>query len=347
VAGGQALYLLRALNVGLSALTVFLTALVAHRVTGNARLAAAAASSLALVPQWSAIFSMAGNDAAATFVATLATLALLHAISGSVLHWAVAGLLCGAALAVKLTTAFLLPMAVVALAASRAAGRMTGRALALFAGGLAGCGWAYARNWVMFGDPLARDFKRALLEQSNFVALAQAQPGVADPAYWFALRGQVFEAFWARFGSLGAGPDPASRLWVLYATATLALALATVAGLWPLVKRSRAADSATHSAVGPVGLTIAIGLLAGIAGWIAVNLARRPDMVVHWTPRHVLPLTGLWTAVVAQGVMTTRQRYGGPSSYWRCGAAAFLLALALGWLISLRHAIQQFYFGYP
>ena len=61
----------------------------------------------------------------------------------------------------------------------------------------------------VFGDPSAHAFKRAVLEAGGFVPTRGPMPWT--PEFWAQMRVMVFEPFWARFGSLGAGPFPGSR----------------------------------------------------------------------------------------------------------------------------------------
>jgi hypothetical protein len=67
---------------------------------------------------------------------------------------------------------------------------------------------------------------------------------------------------------------------------------------------------------------------------------------VHWTPRHLLPLSPLLLVLVASGLESARSRLGGPGAAWRSGGALIVLALGLGWVVSLRFAIQHLHLGY-
>ena len=89
----------------------------------------------------------------------------------------------------------------------------------------------------------------------------------------------------------------------------------------------------------------AVGLALGLAGWIGVNLAPRADMVVHWTPRHILPLTAPAAVLVAAGLDALRRRAWTPRP--AAGLAGLtLVALALAYLSVLRATLLTLHFGY-
>jgi hypothetical protein len=331
---------LRLLNVTYTVLTIYLAAHVIRRHVGGRRLAAAATCALALVPQWSAILAMAGNDAPATLLATATFVLLLDVATGPArpLRMLVAGGLVGLSLGTKLTTAFLIPTAIVACCGPALRERRHGCAWLAF-GALAASGWIYVRQWVVFGDPLASDFKRDLLDRSGFITLAAAQPRVTDTAFWVQLHAQVYEAFWARFGSLGAGPDAGSRVWWIFAGLSVLVAALVATGL-AVTLRARSDESRW------LGLTTGTAFLSGIAIWIGVNVAGRPDMIVHWTPRHVLPLSVVALALASTGARWCHARHPRMAPVVNLIGAFGLALLAAAWLVSWRHAMQQFHFGY-
>ncbi len=84
----------------------------------------------------------------------------------------------------------------------------------------------------------------------------------------------------------------------------------------------------------------------GLAAWLAVNLVPRADMVVHWTPRHILPLTAPAALLVGAGLERLRQC---PAFMQRAAAAATgltVVALAIAWLAVLRATMLMLHFGY-
>lgn len=342
--GLAALGQLRGLGLFFATITVLVAAITLRWHLEDTRLAIAAATCLPLIPQWSAVLTAVSNDALATLTATAATALLLHVAVNPEARWhqAWAGVLIGLALATKLTTAFLLPMAMVALLTAGVTRRLWRRTAMLAGGLLVATGWVYARNWLVFGDPMASQFKRALLEQSGFLALSQAQPRFPDRAFWVNLHGQVFESFWARFGSLGAGPTPGSRLWWFYGVLSCGIAALLGLALW---QAGRKALRHCHEPGTRALVTAAAGCVSGLSLWIGANLVGRDDVVVHWTPRHLLPLTlpALW--LVATGLQGARRSLRGGQWAWRASAGLLLAMLALGWFVSLRHVVAQFHFG--
>jgi hypothetical protein len=339
------LYTFRAMNVACTILIVALTFRLLNGQLNDGRLASVAASALVLVPQWSAVHSIAGNDAAATLLATLAFLLIARLAAGGTNRAAViTGAVIGTAVVTKLTTAFLVPTAAAALLMADRRSQRGKRAGLVIAGSLVPLVAVLGRNAVVFGDPFATTFKQRILEQSGFLALSQLQPGVSDPAFWHLLRAQVFEAFWARFGSLGAGPDPGSRVWWIYSLCSAGIFFCLVAGAASLrATRHQSRARRAHASV----LVVAVaGVMFGLTGWIVVNLSGRPDVIVHWTPRHILPLTAPCLLVAAAGARWCRERIGGSMLAWRSCGVAVVIALGLAWITSLRHVIQQFRFGF-
>jgi hypothetical protein len=211
---------------------------------------------------------------------------------------------------------------------------------------LAGTSWVLVHNLAAFGDPLARAFKRSVLEQSGFLALSRAQPGPLEAAFWTGLHGQVFEAFWARFGSLGAGPDAGSRVWWLYGGLTAWLVVLVVVGILRAASPGDRRGDAGSRSNAWASLVIMVGVASGLGSWVLVNVLGREDVVVHWTPRHLLPLSPLLLVLVASGLESARSRLGGPGAAWRSSGALIVLALGLGWVVSLRFAIQHLHLGY-
>ena len=175
-----------------------------------------------LIPQWCAVMTAVSTDPPATLLASAATLAIVRiALGRTGKHGALlAGLLIGAAYAVKATAVFLAPMALLAcvLGQSRAprqhdalvrsarprAEGVRAAAAAIGPGVVLAAAWIHLRAWLMFGDPTARAFKKAILEAGGFAPTAGPMPWT--PEFWTQMRVIVLEPFWARFGSLGAGP---------------------------------------------------------------------------------------------------------------------------------------------
>jgi hypothetical protein len=266
---------------------------------------------------------------------------------------------------------FLLPMALLAcLAVTRPSSRGTSAAsragcgprsagrivldamrpmLVIGIGALVVAGWIPLRAWLVFGDPRASAFKRAVLEAGGFVPTVGPMPWTLE--FWRQMQVMVFEPFWARFGSLGAGPFPGSRVWIAYGVASaLLLAFATwgtAAALRAVAGRRELPGDAGRPIESMVPVVLcAVGVALGLAAWAVVNLVPRADMVVHWTPRHVLPLTAPAATLVAAGL--ERLRHASPAVR-RVGHAVVgvtVAVLALASLGVLRATVLMFHFGY-
>ncbi len=367
--GHRGLLLLRLVSAVMALATTWVIARLVTTVSTDPLVIVTVAGGLGLIPQWCAVMGAVSTDPPATLLSAAATLALVGIATGRGGNrselWA--GVLVGAAYAVKATAVFLVPMAVLACllaAANRerldtARTSDVGRALAAawpsllrLAGGVAvAAAWVPIRAWMVFGDPQAFAFKKAILEVGGFVPTAGPMPWTAE--FWQQMRVMVFEPFWARFGSLGAGPFPGSRVWLVYAAASVVLVLVAVSGVigWTRAGR-RAGRAGPADAEGRAAFAMravfvcTLGVGVGLVAWVAVNLLPRPDMVVHWTPRHILPLTAPAALLVAAGLERLRQS----AAYMRRAAAAAtgltVVALAIAWLGVLRATMLMLHFGY-
>jgi hypothetical protein len=366
--GHQALRLLRLMSLLMTLGTTWLVARLLGAVTSDPVIIVTVAGGLGLIPQWCAVMGAVSTDPPATLLAAAATLAVVRIAHGRMgAAWlVVTGVVIGAAYAVKATAIFLVPMAALACLLDAVNRERLGSAAVTFDGitrtvrasvrpvllilpGIAlAAAWIHVRAWIVFGDPQAFAFKTAMLEAGGFVPVAGPMPWTAE--FWAQMRIMVFEPFWARFGSLGAGPFPGSRVWLAYGLGSLALAAAAaygivgwiVAGLGDVRRGAGDAAASTMTAVAVCGT----GVLVGLAAWMFVNLVPRADMVVHWTPRHILPLTAPAALLVGAGL--ERLRHASPL-VGRLGAAltgTTIAALALAWLGVLRATVLMFHFGY-
>jgi hypothetical protein len=387
----RGLLLLRLCSVLMALATTWVIARLVATVSDDPLVVVTVAGGLGLIPQWCAVMGAVSTDPPATLLAAAATLAIVRIALGRCdTGWLLlTGVVIGAAYAVKATAVFLVPMAIAAclvprriggdsppsgrLSLPRAQSRGQAslptalRSLSLIGLGTAlAAGWIHLRAWMVFGDPQASAFKTAILEAGGFVPAAGPMPWTAE--FWSQMRVMVFEPFWARFGSLGAGPFPGSRVWLLYAAASvLLLLLACWAAIgvslraWRRIRRGHSSwpDGPLHlrrgygGQVGERALPTAyalsvcgLGVCFGLVAWLAVNLVPRPDMVVHWTPRHILPLTASAALLVAAGLERLRKF---PSFMQRTAAAATgltVVALAIAWLAVLRATMLMFHFGF-
>ena len=182
-------------------------------------------------------------------------------------------------------------------------------ALAALGGFVIAGGWPFAWNLVTHGDPFASEFKRAALEAHGYGGAAGV-PGVLDPGFWRYFVVMVIEPFWARFGSLGAGLANGSRGWWAYFALTAVIAAAVGAGS-AVAWWSRPPSGDISDARNRLARALVVIAAAGLGVWIGANttnpieyvLGVRATMVVHWTPRHVMPLTAPLVAIGALGAI--------------------------------------------
>lgn len=340
-------WLLRWLSVAMAFATLWCAARAVAMATGDVRLAMVATAAVGLVPQWGAVMGIVSTDPPATLAAAVATLLVFKAVQSPSTWYlpALAGLVVGLAYATKVTSVFLVPMMAVALwgVARHAGVGQAFRHAAWIAGGLfVGAAWVPLRAWVVFGDPLARAFKRDVLEIGGFQVVDG--PPVLSLAFAQQLQTMVFEAFWARFGSLGAGPLPGTRLWWIYAVASVGLLVAFGIGATSALRVLR--RSTWNGADWMVASSTA-GVVAGVGLWAWVNLVPQADVIVHWTPRHILPLTVPLLVVVASGTQRLFSVMPVSARLWlRRMLALGLLVLALTGVAVLRSVVLGFHFGY-
>lgn len=347
----RALWTLRLLSVLMTVVTVWCAARAVTLATGDTRLGAASAAALALVHQWAAVMGIVSTDPPATMAAAVATLLLCRLVQEPG-HWpraAIAGVATGVAYACKATGVFLVPMAAVALVTvARWRGMRLARthAMAFAVGVLLAAAWIPLRAWLVFGDPLARAFKRDVLAIGGFVVTEG--PPIFSAAFVEQMRLMVFEAFWARFGSLGAGPLPGTRLWWVYGAATGGLlVLFALGAAWGTRSAWRGASSPDGHRRASMVLVCATGVVTGVALWAWVNLVPQADVIVHWTPRHVLPLTVPLLVVVASGLQQFARRLPAPLRIaLRVGSGVGILVLAVTGLAVFRSVVLGFHFGY-
>jgi hypothetical protein len=302
-------YLLRGLGVLLTIACVLAVASTTYLQTASSRAALFAGAAVALVPQWTAVMASIGNDGLATTLATLATLAILRLPGHPTVPGAVAAAaLTGAALSTKLTTACLVPGLLVAV--WQGAGERRG-ALALWSGVtlvLTG-GWPLAWNLFAHGDPWASDFKRAALDAGGFYGPLPPVPRLLDTSFWPYFVERVIEPFWARFGSLGAGLSNDSPWWWAYFGLTGAVAVALLAGGIAAWQPGSAPDDDEHApGRRRLARTLVLIVSIGLALWVGANVVNPASMVVHWTPRHVMPLTAPLVALAAFGAQRLTRR---------------------------------------
>ncbi len=200
-----ALALVRAVSLACSAGTVWLTGLLAHTILpGRRAVALGAMGLLAANPQFLFIGSSASNDPLVTLLATgaLVLAAGVARAEGADRHPVATplamGALAGLAALTKLSGLAALglpPCAYILRYAGRPADGAARRRpwadlvrpvlLAVAAAAVAG-GWWYARNGILFGDPLGTRSYNAIFVDAASLSLGQAlqRAGEALPSYW-------------------------------------------------------------------------------------------------------------------------------------------------------------------
>ena len=338
-AGIRLIWCLRLLHVGLAGLTGWWL-LIAMRLAGaGERFALAGSACLGLVPQVAALMGYHSTDGAATAAASLAVVAILHAAvpGANARACLAAGAATGLALSLKLSTAYLTPMLALAVAwpTFRAWRGLASR------GAVAGLGlcvtgaWVPLREWLVFGDPLGRDFRATILAASGLGPTPS--PSLFDPAILGVWRVHVFESFWGKFGSLGAGPSPGSRLWTLYAAATFVSVSACVVAALVALRHPRRHRGLTMSMAGAV---------TAIALWGYVTLVPRPYMAIHWTPRYIQPALPVMATMATLGLDRTLSFLCVPRAAIECVAVISLAVMGAAALATLRVVLLQFLGGY-
>lgn len=289
------LFGLRLVSVLLGAVTLW----VVHRLgrtccPGEPRVADLAVLLVACLPMWSFLHGVLNSDVLATTLASATVLALVRIEQTEPPTWRqaiVVGTLLGLSLLTKLTALFLVPLALVAIlppapGAPRpadASARLT-RVGGAFAIALALCGWAFARNHLLYGDALALQVHDAAF-----------QPIPPEFRWGYLLGGflpNVFTSLLGRFGWFSLPPHPA-LLW----TAAVVVVLAAIGlvrklrdrdhtcamrTLWLLVlvlalvfagtahfnwKAPQPQGRLLFPAIGPAAVLLAAGLVRISAGW--------------------------------------------------------------------------------
>lgn len=160
------------------------------------------------------------------------------------------------------------------------------RCLLAFGMALALSGWWYARNWLLYGDPLGIAAFRAEFATQPFA--------FADPAAWAAALSQLHSSFWARFGWMNAAPPP----WVIWLFA--AIEVAAVAGL--LQRMFATGQRSTIALLRALWPVAALPLLAFV--WL-VGFALTAGLVA-WQGRLLFPALPALAILLAAGMHYTK-----------------------------------------
>ncbi len=334
--GVRLIWCIRLLHIGLAALTAWWVG-AALRLTGiGERAALVGSASLGLVPQVAALMGYHSTDGAATAAAAFAVVTILRAATVPGIRASfIAGLATGLALAIKLSTAYLMVMVALATVWTRHGWRTAARQSAAAALGVClSCAWIPLREWYVFGDPLGRRFRADLLAAAGLGS--QPSPSLLDPAILRVWRIQVFESFWARFGSLGAWPDD-GRLWLLFAGVSIVLAIGCIVTLLLVVVAPQKRRLTTIAAAGAV---------TACALWAYATVRPRPYMAMHWTPRYVQPALPVLAIVATTGLAHLACRLRGSTDAVAATASLGIAVMAAAVLATARIVLLQFIGGY-
>jgi 4-amino-4-deoxy-L-arabinose transferase-like glycosyltransferase len=261
----QIILWLRRLSVFLGAGTVVCAYGLSRAIGGSRSLALASATAVALLPQYLFVASSASNDALAASLSAAALWALVVALQrdSKIEPWLAFGVFAGLAALTK-TSALVMPLLGMTVAAGlgvwRRSPKMIMVGVTASLGGLLLCvGWWYARNTLLYDDPLG-------------LGIHFAKYGRERPLSLNGLAGQwdaIELSFWAAFG-WGNVHLPGWMYWGLRLAELAALPGAALA----LAKHERADRRNT-------GLWVSVlysaGIAAGLIWWtqsIAASLGR-------------------------------------------------------------------------
>lgn len=165
------LFLLRLVSVLLGAITLVLVhGLGRACCPAKPRIADLAVLLIACLPMWSFLHGVLNNDVLAIPLATATVLALVRLLQAEHATWRhtlAIGTLLGLSLLTKLTTLFLVPLALAAVlpfAARRVSRQRLVHVGGAFAVALALCGWSFVRNQRRYGDALAMNVHDAAFQ---------------------------------------------------------------------------------------------------------------------------------------------------------------------------------------
>lgn len=332
-----AVFLLRGVSVLFGLVTVALIYRLVAGPNGNTRAATAACCGLLLVPGFGAFWATINNDTLATLLATAAMYLILGGSKwpDTVARAATIGLLCGAALSTKLSTACLGPAMLAALLVAwwRQPTQFIRRGAAFAAGVAATGGWVFIRNVIEFGEPMATTFKLGLLAPRHVPAVRY----LTDSYFYTTFPEGLHNTLWASFGWTSVGPYPTAWVWSLYRPLSAVLIIVVLLCAW------RAIVGLVRANERRAVLVACCAVAAEIAALTYYNLT--------WTAmqaRYLYPVLAPALLLTTWGARDLAARLGAVTSPIapRLVAGTLLGAMSVAWLATFRDALLGFYFGY-
>ncbi|MBE3134465.1 MAG: glycosyltransferase family 39 protein, partial [Acidobacteria bacterium] len=243
------------------------------------------------------------------------------------------GLVTGLAIATKLSTVFLGPMMAVALVIrfSRDLRRLLIHGAVFLASLALTCGWVFLRNWMVFGDPLAREFTLRVAAPLQ----VPKHRVLTDPFFVEQLPAYLYRSFWASFGWMSVEPPHDSWIWTLYLSLTIGLLAALAVFVVRVVLGRVASDTRRVATIALCGMAFNLVAFLWYAGIWSANQAR------YFYPTLGPALIVMTPAVGAAGNALRRLH----PALDRVLYALLYVALAISWLVAFGAAILRFHFG--
>ena len=243
------------------------------------------------------------------------------------------GLVTGLAIAAKLSAGFLVPMMAVALLIRfwRDLQRLFVHGAVFLASTALAGGWVFLRNWVAFGDPLAREFTLAIaapLQVPKYHALT-------GPFFLEQLPGFLYRSFWASFGWVSVEPPPDSWVWTLYLSLTILLIGAFV------VYASRVVLGRVAREARQMGIAALSGMAVNLVAFLWYASIWSANQARYFYPTLGPALLVMTPAVGAAG--SALRRLHPTLDRWLY--ALLYVALATSWLVAFGAAILRFHYG--
>jgi 4-amino-4-deoxy-L-arabinose transferase-like glycosyltransferase len=197
----RAIWTLRLFSLALACGTLWCIYRAAHLATGSAAVALTAMLTTASIPTFAAISASANNDNLVTFLSAAAVFWTLHAMRHGLrkYDWALIALIVSAIALTKFTGLSVVAVIALGLWFAVRHGTITRQQAFTVLGAIAlftalNAGWWYARNWSLYGDPLALEATQALWGRDFAVASESGGLMAEIPRIW--------QSFWLMIGHL-------------------------------------------------------------------------------------------------------------------------------------------------